>query len=345
MQLSRLILESPISLFLGAGASQPLGKLTMQPFVAGLPSRIKYRDEKIRTALANFVECCGEDLELILGELDAISQLKSGDFVERMVDGSRRSISKNVVSGVRHAIEYEIIRQYAEVPHRELQDIYRPLFDLIFARLDPKKHCLPIFTTNYDPAIETWCDLKSSEYELTDGFKQVNREYIWDSNVFHNFELKPGKRNIVLFKLHGSVDWLFVQSKNSIIRSQPFHESIDSKRYKNVLIYPAVHKVATDEPYYTAYDYYGRCCEKSRLLLTIGYSFRDYDALARLRSAMFSNPQLRLLLVAPDASDILARLPLDREQVRESQNSFGKDTELYLSDLNELMLSLFVGAV
>jgi len=108
------------------------------------------------------------------------------------------------------------------------------------------------------------------------------------------------KKNVVLFKLHGSVNSMLVKARREIVRTQPFHQQADVMRYANVLIYPATHKVATTEPYFTAYDYCGRCCEQSQVLLTIGYSFRDYDALARLRSSLAFNPHLTLALLSPD---------------------------------------------
>ena len=133
------------------------------------------------------------------------------------------------------------------------------------------------------------------------------------------------------------MDCLFVKSKNAIIRSRPFHQSIDSTKYKNILIYPAVHKVATDEPYFTAYDYYGRCCERSQLLLTIGYSFRDYDALARLRGAMSFNPKLVTVLMAPDAKQILDKLPMECGRLRELEYPFGKDAVSYLPAIDSIL--------
>ena len=232
MQLNRQILQSPVVLFLGAGASQSLDKLTMKPFVERLPARIKYRPDPVKKALQHLIEHCGDDLENILGELDAIIHLKSATSVSMIREGGSRSISQDVANSVRHAIEYDIIREYAEVPLEKVTRLYRPLFDLIFARIDPQVHCLPIFTTNYDPAIETFCDAHANEYALTDGFKHMHRDYVWDPETFHGFHFTPGKRSIVLFKLHGSVDWLLLRLKNAIIRSQPFHQSIDTKRYQ-----------------------------------------------------------------------------------------------------------------
>jgi hypothetical protein len=320
VQLSSVITESPVSLFLGAGASQPLGKPTMQPFVYGLGPKLS--GEKLRELLKHLVSKCGEDLEQILAELDAITNLKSSEMVYGSYANSQHNM-RELAPKLRTAIEYEIIQTYSVIQLPQLLSLYSPLFDLVFSGLDQDKCCLPVFTTNYDPAIEDFCDARSQEYDLIDGFVQVGRQYVWDAKQFHSFKLNKAKRNVVLFKLHGSVDWLFVKRKKAIVRTEPFHQMVDEERYKNVLIYPAVHKVATDEPYFTAYDYYGRCCERSKILLTIGYSFRDYDALARLRSAMSFNSDLKVVLLAPDARAILAPLPLERERLVEVDQPFG----------------------
>jgi hypothetical protein len=309
MALSPIILQSPLTLFLGAGASQPLGKPTMQPFVRALAFGIRGNDRD-SWVLQHLIKRCGEDLENILGELDGIIHAKSFQVVSDVVEGSHLNISKEEADALRRSIEYQIIQQYSDISPTPLINLYKPLFDLIFAHVRMEKHCLPIFTTNYDTAIEEFCNL-NEDYELVDGFRPSGRDNVWDSTQFHSFKLREGKKNIVLFKLHGSVDWIFVKAKKAIVRTQPFHEMADAGRYKNVLIYPAVHKVATDDPYFTAYDYYGRCCERSRLLLTIGYSFRDYDALARLRSAMSLNEELTLALLGPDAKKVLGGLPID----------------------------------
>lgn len=300
----------------------------MQPFVQGLPPKLG--SDIYRGLLRYLVEKCGDDLEQILGELDAIINLKSSKEVYGFYGGSQNNIAK-LASSLRFAIEYQIIQEYSDVPQQKLLELYGPLFESLFTAIDQAAHCLPIFTTNYDRSIEDFCDANSRTYELVDGFSNAGRNFIWSPETFRKFAIREGKRNIVLFKLHGSVDWVFVRARKEIVRTQPFHESIDANRYRNILIYPAVHKVATDEPYFTAYDYYGRCCEHSRLLLTIGYSFRDYDALARLRSAMSFNSNLHMALIAPDAKKILNGLPFEAQQSTPIERLFGDaDTLLHL---------------
>lgn len=281
----------------------------MEPFVSGLLQKFKANKDALQT-LTILQAACGSDLESILGEIDAIYQLHSGNEVYQVTSSgnAKHSISQAQAQATRIQIEYEIIQHYSHVSHDQVIKLYEPLFDAIFSGIGTDHDCLPIFTTNYDPAIETFCSTKADEYHLTDGFKHeaALRDYVWDPSAFNDFALAPHKRNIVLFKMHGSVDWIHNKNRGAIVRSQPFHQMIDSGTYKNIMIYPATNKVANDDPYYTAYDYYGRCCERSQLCVVIGYSFRDYDALSKLRSAASYNPVLKLLVIDPQAEALCA---------------------------------------
>ncbi len=321
MKLNQLILESPVILFLGAGASQPLGKPTMQPFVTDILSKIADNQGD----LAYLAKVCENDLEKILDEIDSICSLKYGNTVSTFRSGGYTNLTTEQAEQFRTQIQYQIIQQYSSVAGKAVSDLYEPLFETIFAKIDSERYCLPIFTTNYDPAIETFCTEDSDKYELIDGFRHIYaaREYQWDADVFHGFSLKPSKRNIVLFKMHGSVDWVLAKKRGIIIRTPPFHQMIDSASYKNILIYPATRKVAIYDPYFTAYDYYGRCSEHARLLLTIGYSFRDYDALTRLKSAALFNSKLGLALLAPDSDAIISGLPFLSEKFAALPFAFG----------------------
>jgi hypothetical protein len=340
------ILHSPLLLFLGAGASNPLGRALMQPFVAKLKDTIRKNDPSALSELLNrLIRFRSQDLEEILGELDTIIGLDyaraiEGVYFEANVPQSFQ-ITPAAAVMLRKSIEHEVIREYRTVSPEATVNVYSPLFELIFSHIDPAVQCLPVFTTNYDPAVENFCALKHSDYELTDGFyyDKATREHFWQENVFDGFDLTKGKRNIVLFKLHGSVDWLRVKSADRIRRALAMYDEMDADAYENVLIYPATRKIAVEEPYFTAYDYYQKCCERAKVCLAIGYSFRDYDALTRLRGAMTGNPKLHLALLSPDAQAVLKTLPLPRDREVPFSFLFGLETYLkdYLAAIDQLL--------
>ncbi len=104
------------------------------------------------------------------------------------------------------------------------------------------------------------------------------------------------------------------------------YDVMDSDAYGNILIYPATRKIATDDPFYTGYEYFERCCEHAKLCIAIGYSFRDYDALTRLRGAMSVNDHLRLVLVGPSAEEILKHIPIPEDRKTPIPLRFGQDS-------------------
>jgi hypothetical protein len=318
MPLSPIILDSPVLLFLGAGASAPLGKLLMDSFVKKLFKEV--REEAPLNMLHLLVEFRGLDLEAIMGELDTLIGMNyassvSGSHDVKIGDGSREigfSLERRTATRLQFLIKHTVIREFRDIDAQRALQLYTPLFDQIFSTFDPTKYCLIIFTTNYDPAIEMFCQGKYQEYNLCDGFAYdpSDRQNYWHRSVFDTFELDPRKRNIVLFKIHGSTDWLHVKSRNKIRRGQAMYDAMDSDAYSNVLIYPATRKIATSEPFYSGYEYYQRCCERAQKCIAVGYSFRDYDALTRLRGASSMNEGLQLALVSPGAKEILQELPI-----------------------------------
>ena len=89
------------------------------------------------------------------------------------------------------------------------------------------------------------------------------------------------------------------------------YDVVDSDVYQNVIIYPAGNKVTTVEPYLTGYKYLGKCCEHVKLVIVIGYSFRDYDVLASLLKAREANDNLCLILVTPESYSAVQSIPFD----------------------------------
>lgn len=67
MSLNTTITESPVILFLGAGASVPLGKPVMKDFVAKLPEQITSENEA--SLLQVLISARGYDLEAIMTDL------------------------------------------------------------------------------------------------------------------------------------------------------------------------------------------------------------------------------------------------------------------------------------
>jgi len=272
----------------------------------------------------------GDDLEAILGELDAIIELDYASSVQGWLSVKEGNtaflLDRETAELLRMRIKYEIIREYRNVNAEKTLQIYEPLFNVLFPHLPKPGQVLTIFTTNYDPAMEEFYRQRHGQYHLCDGFDydRADRQTYWSRSVFDEFQLEPEKRNLVLFKLHGSVDWVLVKSKRRIRRGQAMFDMMDSDAYENILIYPATRKIATEDPFYTGYEYFERCCERAKVCIAIGYSFRDYDALTRLRGAASVNDSLKLVLLAPRAEEILRTVRIPDERKMPLNSKFGE---------------------
>lgn len=111
--------------------------------------------------------------------------------------------------------------------------------------------------------------------------------------------------------------------------------------HKNVLIFPATRKIAIADPYFTCYDYLGKCLANARLCLVIGYSFRDYDALTRFKAAKIQNPNLSILVLDPWAKE-LSRLLADNDiQSTAIPYAIGIQDAEYLSALSTELYKVF----
>lgn len=328
------IVTSPVALFLGAGASKPFGKKLMGEFITHLQSSALGQTPLFQAIVTTET---GADLEHLFEELDEWSRKEKyrGDMsltgmnLHRLVTrpgqpsqpshaGVTGAATANVAreaSRILNDLREAVFNEYCNIEDKwtePLVRLFEPLFSSIFQHVNPSDVAVPVFTTNYDSVIETFCGEKAGDYILCDGFlPQSNAAYVWREQVIHNLDPKgDSRKHIVLFKLHGSTSW-YERGTDFVKSSVPLYTAGSRHGFKNLLIYPAKRKVALNNPYFTAYDYFQRTLERCKLCIVIGYSFRDYDALSRLRSAAAYNPKLKLLVIDPEARKLCATLQLN----------------------------------
>lgn len=289
----------------------------MQDFVR------RFRNEKQRGILpsSSLLEAiCNkrEDLELLIEELENLSSKDylinefTGSGIPAEVSGGHISPKRTpkwpefvTLAAEAKALLVEVKRNvfqhYRDIPEPDKTEVLSNPISV----LKTTGSSTVIFTTNYDPAVEEYCAAKGAS--LVDGFMAHpnRRDLIWNRGVFDHFESSTADNEIVLFKLHGSTDWF--KHRGRIIRAVSINDPSDTD-FQSLMIYPAQRKVATDDPYFTAYDYLEQCLDNARGCLVIGYSFRDYDTLMRFKSAKLSNPDLKVLVLDPKANEICAML-------------------------------------
>jgi hypothetical protein len=234
-------------------------------------------------------------------------------------------------------IEKMIYDHYGVLNREKIVEVYDPLVNILMQIVGEDK-LLPIFTTNYDCCFEEY--VKEVDFELVDGFSPTHggREIIWKEDTFDILRLNMAKRYLILFKLHGSVTWY---EDAGVIKylSASIHRP-SNERIKNVLIYPAKNKIALDEPFFTAYDYFQRCLDHSTRGVFIGYSFRDYDTVTKVKSALKFNNKLRLVILSPNADEVALQFYPDFSgRVAPLSYTFGRkdQQESYLREIREFL--------
>lgn len=364
------ILNSRVFLFAGAGASNPFDKWLMDEFIDHLIEQI-YDWQKPPKGLHGFLDTIikyrGKDLENILKELNDLTDkdeylgdLKTINYIHDVLDGEEITMGRSgafVLSGdppfipspfsknyarlnsmcvsLRQKIETLLFDHYGVVDKKKVVDAYSPLINLLIENIGDQK-VLPLFTTNYDICFEEYAD--STNFELVDGFSRSGRDLIWREEAFDSFRPEIKKKYLILFKLHGSVTWY---DDSGIIKyfSAPIHRA-DKEKIKNVIIYPAKNKIALDNPFFTAYDYFQRCLDRAQIGIFIGYSFRDYDTVTKIRSALKFNDNLKILILSPNASQIITGNFRDfQDRVIPLAFRFGlkSDEESYLKEVSKCL--------
>ena len=94
--------------------------------------------------------------------------------------------------------------------------------------------------------------------------------------------------------MHGSVTW-YKKDDEILYLDIPFNAR-KNKNTSNALIFPTQNKICIEDPFYSAYEYFHRCIDKSKLLIVIGYFFRDNDTLTKIKSSSDYNDNLKIII-------------------------------------------------
>jgi len=336
--MNKNIINSKIVLFLGAGASAFLDKPLMVEFVDDLIKHLDKVAPDLSSLARTIIEAKGKDLEVLLNELDSISQRsyfkgeeKRNYFKDRFDAPENPYIGLGIVpySGSAKELpnrskfgkEYErlcklcdqlkwhiydkIFEKYYSIEELKVISLYDPLINTIKKSLNPAKRIIPVFTTNYDKAIEKYCETQQSLH-LVDGFQyDIKKKFErWEITNFEKFKPKKNHLNLCLFKLHGSIFWYRVDSK--IIYSPISTQNPSDARIEPVLLFPSKDKdyALNFDPFITAYSYLQRCFDNSKLIIFIGYSFRDHISITFLKSALRFNDKLKVMVIDPNATKL-----------------------------------------
>lgn len=320
------IITSEVILFTGAGASCPLGFEALEGLLRLVIDKMGKDDRwrRISFALGLFKADSLKpalNLEEFLERLDALAAM--GDFEKEYKTTwfSAQSSSEEekpeqwtfftpqFKSDLEAALELRkeiliTIRDHftgSSDSMKKVVDLYRPLFELL--RKESGKTAVPVFTTNYDLALEEFTDrARSYGYGMIDGFdhRVHSTNPPWNPNEYHRFVLSaPGTEptTLILFKLHGSVFWQ-KSGGDIVFNRQPSPEEIEY-----VLLYPMQTKTIVEDPFLTCYNYFEECLRKAKLMIAIGYSFGDDYLNQVIARCQLANPELKIMVFNPGFKD------------------------------------------
>jgi hypothetical protein len=184
-------------------------------------------------------------------------------------------------------------------------------FLLSFASRAASRDRLNVFTTNYDRLIEYGCDLVGLRPvdRFIGGLAPRFRASRLDIDMHYN---PPGIRGeprylegvVRLTKLHGSIDWRYVNRELRRV-ALPFgaetaEAELADRAYESLIIYPNPAKdIETLEyPYAELFrDFSAALCRPNSSLVTYGYGFGD-DHINRIIADMLTIPSTHLVIIA-----------------------------------------------
>ena len=200
--------------------------------------------------------------------------------------------------------------EWIALPEREKADYHRGLLRF----QSEYEHPLRVFSLNYDLCVEESCDREN----VQTGFPE--RE--WDWRSFE--ESSEGPRRLILYKLHGSLDWIIDNGK---VRYLDSPSSIPSE--KGALIFGTSYKLQYVDPFlFLAYELRRWTLDSARAIICVGYGFNDdhINGILQqsLRQSLRQNETRKLLAVVGPGDDTTAsneknrisqQLAADKDQI------------------------------
>ncbi len=337
--------KAPTVLFLGAGASAPLGfpvtkqvmaEIGLEPANATKLEEVTEHSELL-TKIYGQLPSDKRDLEGILDYLrivndelnlyqldilrDKIQAQSSPDFQATITDivTKYKEEAKELEDNVK---EY-MFNLYVFQPEKhadKVEKIYRPLIEplLVDRIFETDVEELPIFTTNYDLAIENLMYRPfMHNFELVDGFEATGR---YGERVFSlaEYEKPRSKTTLKLFKLHGSLNWWNRKTDNRIA-AWPDINPISNPNYDDipVVIYPAGYGPYPRDEFHKLHDYLESYLTNAKRCIVIGYTFRDIGRASHIFDDVMRDLNKELKVIISDAKGSI-------DELEEVKNLFGK---------------------
>jgi hypothetical protein len=164
-------------------------------------------------------------------------------------------------------------------------------YDGFYRLANELNHPVRVFSLNYDLCIEK---RSPGEKAVMRGFDPSSRT--WNSGLFEP-RTEEDAIKIYLYKMHGSVDWER-DAADGRLREVDYCDNPD-------LIFGIESKMQSSDPYlFYAYEF-RQYCREAKIIITVGYSFRDKHITDILQQALQQERSRRLLVVSRNPKDCL----------------------------------------
>ena len=259
-----------IGLFLGAGASVHYGYPTTKALKEKLLKRFPLHDDiEYRLLKSEHLHDIEYVLDLLI-KFDQFFNIKHidnffGDMEIQRMNPSNIDVLHKRINNMKLLIEQSIFENYGwdNMYHDDVEN----MFGVLYNKINNKN--LHIFTTNYDRAIEKFCE--KNIIECCDGFDTTDV-----GNNIYKKNFKPKKNNYLrLYKLHGSLSWR--KDGDEIIYVNV--DEMGKPHNPNLLIYPTLSPKEEEQnyPYKDYVDEFKNFTSKNNICIVIGFSFRDFQ--------------------------------------------------------------------
>jgi len=304
-KLNKRILSCRVALFTGAGASVPLGLPDTRTFISKFKQLLSDRGSGLRDWLDTAINAAGDaDAETLLDAieewltmLEAAWNVPAGGHQNELQTGMQTV--KHFWEELRTELRRAVVETYGRVDPSRAVQLYRPLL-LEFWSQYGLGRTLPVFTTNYDTAIETLAEEAGREIDFFDGFRHSPMGLRWEATEYHEYVTRRRKGlDLVLFKLHGSSNW-YQRPRGFIEKMDNFE--LDPGNLQNIMIFPTQRKsnLLGNEPFQASYGYFSALLKHLRVLITIGFSFRDAEIRDMIWEALRDRPDFQLVVIDPN---------------------------------------------
>lgn len=270
-----------VPLFLGAGASMTFGMPTTKGFLKSLQKDLK--DSCHKRIVGEFTDNRHfKDIEYVLQALKDIKKSSKNDgwkFISSVLASSDLAKQCGALKGIaphtvfeelEAKIEEHILKAYSWDFDRdeELVSVYDP----VFSALEKATNKITVFTTNYDNAVENYCNM-SNQYSCVDGFAINGSHHKWDER---NYSIDGIEHPVYLYKLHGSLDWKEHKRHGIIKFPSETHRGAPNVA-RDIVIMPTRSPKEEENfhPLNKLFKMFAQNLKEARGCIVIGYSFRD----------------------------------------------------------------------